>query len=65
MANNIDYDAPHKCPVYDQGIDPDLCYETLMALKKMVKISSVPELEKVKDIEAARQQCRECPYSKL
>ncbi len=65
MANEIDYTKPHTCPVYGREVDPDLCYETLQCLSGMFKPSSVPELEGVGDIEAARQQCQGCEYSKL
>lgn len=65
MANEIDYNQPHICPVYGREIDPDLCYETLQCLSGMFKISSVPELDEVKDIETARKQCKGCKYSEL
>ena len=65
MASEIDYTKPHFCPVYGREIDPDLCYDSLMCLSGMFKTSSVPELDEVKDIEAARQQCKGCEYSKL
>ena len=65
MSSNIDYDADHRCPVYNKTIDADLCYESLMALNHTVKVSSVPELKGIEDIEAARKICAECPYSKL
>lgn len=61
----IDYTVSHFCPVYGREIDPDLCYESLMCLNKFFKTSSVPELNEVKDIEAARQKCKSCEYSKL
>ena len=55
----------HKCPVYGKVIDEDLCYETIMCMRKMFKTSSLKELDDVEDIEKARQQCQECAYSKL
>lgn len=55
----------HKCPVYGEVIDEDLCYETIMCMRKMFKTSSLKELDDVEDIEKARQQCQACAYSKL
>ena len=65
MSKGLDYTKPHFCPVYGREIDPDLCYESLECLAGMFKISSVPELAEVKDIEAARKQCKRCEYSEL
>lgn len=65
MDKPIDYEKAHFCPVYGKEIDSDLCYESLMCLKKFFKTSSVPELDEVKDIEAARQKCQGCEYSEL
>ena len=65
MAKKIDYENPHFCLVYGREIDPDLCYESLLCLGGMFKISSVPELDEVKDIEEAKKQCKGCVYSKL
>ena len=65
MAYNLDYESDHHCPVYGKVIDADLCYESLMALSRAVKVSSVPELSDVNDIEKARKICATCPYSEL
>ena len=65
MAYELDYEADHYCPVYERVICADLCYESLSGLNKAVKVSSIPELSEVKDIEAARQICKACEYSKL
>ncbi len=65
MAYKLDYEADHYCPVYERVICADLCYESLCGLKRDVKVSSIPELSEVKDIEAARQICKACEYSKL
>lgn len=65
MDNQLDYEKSHFCPVYGTEIDSDLCYETLMCLEKFFKPSSVPELDEIEDIEAARQQCLGCEYSEL
>lgn len=65
MAYDLDYESDHHCPVYGRTIDIDLCYESLMALSRAVKVSSVPELGEIKDIEAARKTCAKCPYSEL
>jgi len=61
----LDYEADHYCRVYRKVIDSDLCYESLMALGKMFKTDSVPELKAVEDIEAARSICVGCVYSDL
>lgn len=61
----LDYEADHYCRVYRKVIDSDLCYESLMALGKMFKTDSVPELSTVKDVEGARRECRNCIYSDL
>lgn len=61
----LDYDAAHYCRVYQKVIDCDLCYESLMALGKVFKTDSVPELKDVKDIEEARRICAGCVYSDL
>ena len=61
----LDYSTDRFCPVYNEEIDDVLCYESVMALSRMVKVSSVPELSKVTDIEKARVICDKCPYSDL
>ena len=43
----------------------DLDYESLMALSRAVKVSSVPELVEIQDVEKARKICAKCPYSEL
>ncbi len=63
--SELDYNADRFCPVYNDEIDCDLCYESIMALTRIVKASSVPELSKVEDIEKARRICSKCPYSDL
>lgn len=65
MEKEIDFTKPHICPVYGREVDSDLCYETLQCLSGMFKPSSVPELDEVRDIEAARHQCQGCEYSEL
>ena len=65
MANEMDYEVPHYCPVYDKKIEADVCYESLMCLNGMFKVESVHELSAVKDIESARHTCKNCEYSKL
>lgn len=53
------------CPVYGKKIDEDLCYETIMCMRKMFKTSSLKELDEIENIEKARQQCKACAYSEL
>lgn len=63
--DNIDYDADHYCPVYQRIVTADLCYESLMCLNRSFKVSSVKELNEIKDIEEARKICGQCIYSEL
>lgn len=63
--NTIDYNADHYCPAYREVITADLCYESLMCLNRSFKISSVPELKKIDDIEKAREECQKCVYSNM
>lgn len=65
MTYDLDYEADHFCPAYGRVIPIDLCYESLMALGRSVKVSSVPELSEIEDIEGARAICAKCPYSEL
>ena len=65
LNDNLDYDNPHYCPVYDRNIDIDLCYDSLNCLNRSFKVSSVKELSEIKDVERARKICSNCPYSKL
>lgn len=62
---DLDYEADRYCPAYERKIDCDLCYESLMALTRFIKIEAVPELKEIKDIEKARVICDKCPYSDL
>ena len=61
--NNLDYESDHYCPAYKREISADLCYDSMMCLHRFFKISSTKELAEIKDIEAARDACRKCPYS--
>jgi len=61
----LDYTSEHYCPAYRKMIHPDLCYDSLCCLTGQFKISSTKELEEIKDIEAAKIVCRNCPYSDL
>ncbi len=61
----LDYDADHYCPAYGKIICADLCYDSLCCLTGEFKISSTKELLEIKDIEAARIACENCPYSDL
>ena len=63
--SELDYNADRFCPVYNEIIDCDLCYESLMALSRFVTISSVVELHRIENIENARIVCSQCPYSDL
>lgn len=61
----LDYNADHFCPAYGKVISSDLCYDSLCCLTGMFRIESTKELLEIKDIEAARRVCAECPYSDL
>lgn len=63
--SELDYEADRLCPVYNEIIDCDLCYDSIMALSRSVKVSSVPELSRINDISKARNICEKCPYSNL
>lgn len=63
--SKLNYEADRFCPVYNEIIDCDLCYDSLMALSRAVKVSSVSELSKIENIENARIVCNQCPYSDL
>lgn len=65
MSNDLDYNNPHFCPVYNKIIDIDLCYDSLMCLNGSFKVTSTKELEGIKDIKTAREICGRCPYSEL
>lgn len=64
-CKKIDYDADRYCPAYGGIIDSDLCYDSLMCLKGMFKISSTKELARIENIEIARKKCAACFFSKL
>lgn len=61
----LDYNADHYCPAFKKTICSDLCYESIMALSRAVKVESVPELMEINDIEKARKICAKCPYSDM
>ncbi len=64
MSNSqLNYEEDHYCPVYDNIITSDLCYDSMMCLHRFFKISSVKELAQIEDIEKARTQCAKCRYS--
>ena len=47
----LDYNAERYCPVYNEIIGDGLCYDTIMCMTKQIKVSSLPELNNVKDIQ--------------
>ena len=63
--DEVDYNADRYCPVYDETIDADLCYDSLMCLNGLFKVSSIKELSDIKDIEYARKKCEACFYSDM
>ncbi len=64
-ADNIDYDMDRYCEAYCKVIDYGTCMTSLMCLNGDMKISSFEELEKIKDIEKARNICRKCVFSNV
>ena len=61
----LDYEIDHYCPVFQKTICSDLCFESIMALSRSVKVESVSELKEIKDVEKARKICDECSYSDM
>lgn len=61
----LDYEADRFCPVYNEIIDRVLCYESIMALSRLIKVSSVSELSEIENIDKMRIICNKCPYSDL
>ena len=57
--SELDYEMDHYCPAFH------LCFESIMALSRSVKVESVPELKEIKDVEKARKICDECSYSDM
>lgn len=47
----IEHEKNHYCPVFDQVIDPDLCYDSAMCLLGFFKIESLRELREIADTE--------------
>ena len=63
--SELDYEMDHYCPVFQKIICSDLCFESIMALSRSVKVESVSELKEIKDVEKARKICDECSYSDM
>ncbi|MBN1882295.1 MAG: hypothetical protein JW885_08995 [Deltaproteobacteria bacterium] len=58
-----DFDHPHYCSVYEEMIDIDSCYESMMCLNGFFRIESSEKLMKIADIDTAREKCRRCIYT--
>ena len=52
------------CPLVNREIDSEMCYETVMAVDGLFKLSSVPEMN-LNDREAVKRICDRCPYSDI
>ncbi len=66
MINNLTPYDDRRCPIYNNIIDGELCYETAMCMQGFFKISSVPESsEIVLDMKKAKEICNECPYANM
>lgn len=67
ISNNIydycDFNNPHYCSVFEQTIDIDLCYESMMILNGCFKVESSEKLMMITDIGLAREKCKNCIYS--
>ena len=64
MQNNIDFDKEHFCPICQEVIEPDVCYELVMCMFGGLKTESVPEV-RIKKTEENKKICNSCPYSDL
>ena len=58
-----DFENPHYCPVFEEIIDIDACYESMMCLNGFFAIESSEELTKIGDVDTARDRCRRCIYT--
>lgn len=58
-----DFENPHYCPVFEEMIDIDSCYEAMMCLNGFFKIESSEELMKIRDLDLARGKCGRCIYT--
>ena len=54
--------ADRFCPVYGREIGSEICYETVLVFDRILHRASVPELDYVHDMEAAKKRCESCPY---
>ena len=52
------------CPVCDEIIDCETCYELVMCLDGLFKVESIPDVEIV-DREEAAMICAQCKYSQI
>ena len=46
--SELDYEMDRYCPAFQKTICSDLCFESIMALSRSVKVESVPELKEIK-----------------
>jgi hypothetical protein len=65
VSDNLTPYDNRECPIYGREIDGELCYESALCLAKFFKVSSVPELSEINDIEGARKICNDCPCSNM
>lgn len=67
ISDNIydycDFDHSHYCSVFEQTIDIDLCYDSMMILNGFFRVESSRDLMMIQDIDLAREKCRNCIYS--
>lgn len=58
-----DFEESHYCSVFEQIIDIDLCYDTMMILNESFKVEASKELMMIQDIGLAREKCKNCIYA--
>jgi len=67
ISDNIydycDFENPHYCSVFEESIDIDSCYTSMMCLNGFVKHKACTELMTVTDMDVARKKCKRCIYT--
>ncbi len=58
-----DFNESHYCSVFEQIIDIDACYDAMMILNGYFKVESSKALEVIRDIDLAREKCKNCIYA--
>jgi hypothetical protein len=58
-----DFEHPHYCPVFEEIIDVDSCYTSMMCLNGFFAVESSEGLLKIGDMDTAREKCSRCIYT--